>query len=231
VLTVALALVSTTAVAGEEEARELFQQAKEAYSNKEYERAAELLKRAYDEEANLTYQYNRIRALQGAGEYEKALEVLKTYETPMLDADGFEDIPEIKASLREKLDRTDEPTDQKQNRTLRTVGWALGGTGVASLTVSALFGSMLLLPSDVRENARDDEVRPENTDLVESHKTATAISLGVGLASLIGGGVILFNEFSGGPEKRAGTDSQDPRVRWSPFATPESAGARVEIRY
>ncbi len=120
-LSLVLALVLTAppgvAFAGADEAREFFKEAKQAYSEGEYERAADLLKKAYSEEANLTYQYNRVRALEGAGEYREALEVLKTYEQPMLDAKGFEDVPKLKASLEEKVE--EEPDDSEAADSLR----------------------------------------------------------------------------------------------------------------
>jgi tetratricopeptide (TPR) repeat protein len=94
---------TTLATAGTEEAREYYKEAVKLYNAGKFEESARLLKKAYEEEANLTYQYNRIRALQGAGKYEEALEVLKAYEKPMLDAKGFDDIEQIKADLKEQV--------------------------------------------------------------------------------------------------------------------------------
>lgn len=107
---------SAIAVADTDKAREYYQDAVELYNAGKFEESAKLLKKAYEEEANLTYQYNRIRALQGAGKYEKALEVLRTYEQPMLDAKGFEDIQEIKSELEEKV-AADKPSESKQAET------------------------------------------------------------------------------------------------------------------
>ncbi len=117
VLTLLLVAPPGVAFAGAEEAREFFKEAKQAYSEGDYERAASLLEKAYSEEANLTYQYNRIRALEGAGKYEKALEVLETYEQPMLDAQGFEDVPELKASIEKKVEK--DPDDSEAADSLR----------------------------------------------------------------------------------------------------------------
>ena len=122
-LSVALALLlvfpPTLAFAGPKQAREYFKQAKQAYTEGDFERAAALLEKAYAEEANLTYQYNRIRALEGAGQYEKALEVLKTYERPMLDAKGFEDIKDLRKSLEKKVEKDPEPEDKETADSLR----------------------------------------------------------------------------------------------------------------
>jgi hypothetical protein len=111
VLTLLLVAPPGVAFAGAEEAREFFKEAKQAYGSGEYEKAASLLKKAYAEEANLTYQYNRVRALEGAGKYTKALEVLETYEKPMLEAKGFEDVPKLKASLEKKVEKDPDDTE------------------------------------------------------------------------------------------------------------------------
>lgn len=116
-LSIALMFAAGTAVAGPDKAREIFKEAKTAYSNGEYERAAELLEKAYSEEANLTYQYNRVRALQGAEQYEKALEVLNTYEKPMLDANGFEDVPDLKRVLEQKVGETSDSDPETEEQT------------------------------------------------------------------------------------------------------------------
>lgn len=116
-LSIALLFAAGTAVAGPDKAREIFKEAKTAYNNGEYERAAELLEKAYSEEANLTYQYNRVRALQGAEQYEKALEVLNTYEKPMLDAKGFEDVPDLKRALEQKVGETPDSDTAAEEQT------------------------------------------------------------------------------------------------------------------
>ncbi|MFB6373881.1 MAG: hypothetical protein ABEN55_12405 [Bradymonadaceae bacterium] len=117
----------TTAVAGPDQARKYFKQAKQAYTEGDYERAAALLEKAYAEEPNLTYQYNRIRALEGAGDYEGALEVLNNYEQPMLDAQGFEDIKDIKKSLQKKVEKEPEPTEE-ETANLREASDKSGGS-------------------------------------------------------------------------------------------------------
>jgi hypothetical protein len=256
-LAVGLMLVCSVGTAGEEQAREYFKEAKKAYANKEYDRAADLLEKAYAEEANLTYQYNRIRALQGAERYEEALDVLETYEQPLLDADGFEDIPQIKQSLREKTGATttseESETTNSESSTvggtpttepgggnsagsdrspeLEALGWGLSGVGVASIGVGSLFGSLLLLPPDVRENAREDRVQPENVDLVRSHKTATIVFLTAGTGALVGGGILLYNQLTADGGRARLEDGTGPRVRWRPYAAPDAAGATLEIRY
>lgn len=183
VLTCALLLPSTLAFAGTEEARQYFKQAKQAYGEGEFEKAASLLEKAYAEEANLTYQYNRIRALEGAGQYEKALEVLEAYERPMLDAKGFEDVPKLKAALQKKVgDSGGAATDSGETKTadsgdtddmadpdakkpggtdegasannLKPLGWGLVGLGAASAGSAAIFGSYLTLNDEITQKLK-----------------------------------------------------------------------------
>jgi hypothetical protein len=98
----------TAAFADEGLAKQLYKKAQTRYQNSQFEEAATLLAEAYAEDPKLIYQFNRIMALQGAGKYEKALEVLEEYEEEMLAAGGFEEIPEIKKTLRERIAKPDE---------------------------------------------------------------------------------------------------------------------------
>lgn len=179
-LACAMLFSSSVVMADTEKARQYYKQAVELYNNGEFEKAAQLLKKAYEEEPNLTYQYNRIRALEGAGMYREALEVLKTYEQTMLDAKGFEDIPKLKDQLERKVGETtpdkdtappdEKPDDQMEppgdpgqdeetgpsTRQIITVG-VLGGGGLI-LGTGVLFSTGVLLPSDVATAADEAEI-------------------------------------------------------------------------
>jgi tetratricopeptide (TPR) repeat protein len=96
-------LTSTPAFAGEQEAKEFYSQAKDAYQAGDFARAADLLERAYAEDPNLIYQYNRILALQGMEKYKEALRVLDIYENPMKEDGRFDDVAEIRAQLEEAI--------------------------------------------------------------------------------------------------------------------------------
>ena len=266
VLAVLLVLPSTLAIAGPEKAREYFKEAKQAYTNGEFEKAAELLKKAYAEEANLTYQYNRIRALEGAGKYGKALEVLKTYEQPMLDAKGFEDVPQLKKSLQDKVGdtgakKTDETTDEKErepeekkkddekladkepeeptdpNRSsgssgMKALGWGLAGVGVASLVTSALYGSLVFLPSEIRKKHRNDEpLSNEELDKVKTQQTLTVVFLAVGAGTLIGGGIVLLGANAKGSERPTSASASPKPVRVAPYVTGDGGGAILNLRF
>jgi hypothetical protein len=173
VLVSSLLFFSTTiAVADTQKAREYYKEAVKLYNAGKFEESAELLKKAYEEEANLTYQYNRIRALQGAGKYEKALEVLRTYEQPMLDAKGFEDIEAIKAELEEKV-AADKPTKTKQEE-----------------TEPEQQASDTFTPAETPETAEGDRKASDDEAGRSTGEVAGWASVGVGAAS-IGAGTLL----------------------------------------
>jgi hypothetical protein len=90
---------SGLAFAGPEEAAQYYEQASKAYGDGEYAKAADLLERAYAEDPNLIYQYNRILALQAMGKIDQALKVLDIYGNPMKEDGRFDDIKEIRAQL------------------------------------------------------------------------------------------------------------------------------------
>ena len=103
-----LAVPPSVAFAGPDEAARYYEQASEAYEQEEYARAADLLERAYAEDPNLIYQYNRILALQADGKFAEALEVLDIYGNPMKEDGRFDDIAEIRASLEQAKAKAEE---------------------------------------------------------------------------------------------------------------------------
>lgn len=156
------------AFAGPEEANEHYEKSARAYEEGDFARAAELLERAYEEDSDLIYQYNRILALQADGKHERALDVLEKYEEPLEDDGRFDDIPEIREELEEaqarikageaeedeQIEDPREISDEQQEgagsldgmSATEITGWSLLGTGAATLGVAGLFGSTLLIP-------------------------------------------------------------------------------------
>lgn len=113
-LALLLTLTPTLVFADVETAQEYYRQASEAYQNGDLERAADLLERAYAEDPNLVYQYNRILALKGMSRFKQALRVLEIYENPMKDDEQnrFSDIEEIKSDLEAAIEKKNaEPVD------------------------------------------------------------------------------------------------------------------------
>lgn len=160
-----------------QKAAEYYQQATEAYQNGDLESAADLLNKAYAEDPDLVYQYNRILALQGLGKYEEALQVASALEAPMKadPQNRFEDIAEIKAQLQAQVEKqrqaqTDTTTTDAttaNNNTDTTVedqttiqpepsgppilAYALLGAGGALLVPGVLFVTGILMPSDAAD--------------------------------------------------------------------------------
>ena len=96
-----LCLLPATAMADTANALKFYEQAKQAYGAGNYRDAADLLERAYAEDPDLIYQYNRIRALEANRDYEQALKVLNIYKGPMMrDKDKrFEDVEQIEQEV------------------------------------------------------------------------------------------------------------------------------------
>lgn len=165
-LTCALAVPPSLAFAGPEEANEYYEKSAQAYEAGEFARAAELLERAYEEDQDLIYQYNRILALQAEGEHEEALEVLDEYEEPLREDGRFDDIGEIGDELEQaqarieageseeeqQIDQPREISDEQEETagsstsTGQIAGWSLTGAGGVFLGLGALFGSTLFIP-------------------------------------------------------------------------------------
>jgi tetratricopeptide (TPR) repeat protein len=166
-----LASVPSLALAGEQEASEYYKQALEAYQKGELERALDLLERAYAEDPNLVYQYNRILVFQSLGRHEEALRLLKLYENPMREDEQkrFEDIGQLKQELEQSIaqkeaddgkadaqadkgemkDPGESPEDPSQTReppeTTNLLGWSLVGVGGALLGGGLLTSSGILI--------------------------------------------------------------------------------------
>jgi tetratricopeptide (TPR) repeat protein len=120
-----LTVPPSMAFAGPEEAAAYYEEASQAYQDGDYEKAARLLRRAFAEDSNLIYKYNRILALQAMGDYDTALEELDIWENRMKEDGRFDDIKEIRAQLekakaeadaKEKAtaDKTDDQKDGNQ---------------------------------------------------------------------------------------------------------------------
>jgi hypothetical protein len=101
-LAAVLTLPSGVAFAGDPAAAaSYYEQASQAYQAGEYARADELLARAFAEEPDLIYQYNRVLANQAMGDFDAALKILDAYQEKMAaDPEGrFSDIAQLRARL------------------------------------------------------------------------------------------------------------------------------------
>ena len=82
-IAVALSMPSVAWAGPAEEAAEYYSQATTAYQSGDYLKAADLLDLAFGKNPDLVYKYNRILALQAAGDYDKALADLNAMYSPM----------------------------------------------------------------------------------------------------------------------------------------------------
>jgi tetratricopeptide (TPR) repeat protein len=280
-ITGCLVIAPSMAFAGPEEAAQFYEQASQAYGAEEYAKAADLLERAYAEDPNLIYQYNRVLALQAMGKFDRALKALDIYGNPMKEDGRFDDIKDIRAQLveakadakaaAEKADQakvtangtdsentsgdnkdsqdTDnditmtEPADSGPN----ILGWSLVGVGTAGLGAAGLFGSGVLI-SDVVDR-RDcmsqegtalsacysgDDLAAQNQsdrDTLSTHQTLTWVSLGVGVAALVGGGVVFLMDQPQPTETVTPLSADNADVRVTPYVGADGAGGVLTVSF
>ncbi|MEZ4458889.1 MAG: hypothetical protein R3E66_04010 [bacterium] len=177
-------VLPSVALATPEKAAEYYSQASAAYQRGDLREASDLLERAYAEDPDLVYQYNRVLALEGLKDYEEALRLLNIYGDPMTrDARArFTDVDDIRKrledglALQKKLEEEQKAKDaqkkeeppieepppvkaQESHTPWLAVGLLAGG-GVA-LGAGALFGSGLL----VSDQLDDTQCVKDNLDL------------------------------------------------------------------
>lgn len=168
-------LCSATAFAANEKALEYYEQAQTAYGNKNYKEAAALLEKAFAQEPDLIYMYNRILALRAAGDAAEALRLLNLYEDPMKsDEQGRFSAPEL-AQVRQALEAELKKASQPVNPTPDPV------TPPVAVT-----------PDPVADPTPDTVVQdPGPVVPSEPSNTVSYVLLGVGGASLLAG--VLFS--------------------------------------
>jgi len=196
--------VPMPAFADADRAEVFYQQATEAYQEGDLRKAADLLERAYAEDPDLVYQYNRILALEGLEDYAEALRVLEIFEEPMKrDAqDRFDDIEEIRDRLikAKKLEdaknqpKEEPPEDPKEDDETPEPGelqdpeeppakpesgpnilaWSLLGTGVVSATVGGLFAGAIFA-GDAADNVSCVSDNSGGADPVAPTQAAVAL--------------------------------------------------------
>lgn len=197
-------LLFTMTASADTKAEEYYQQAQNAYDQGKFEQAAKLLKKAYQKEANLVYQYNRIRALEGAEKYQQALALLKKYEKPMLKSDKFDDLPELKQKYQQKLkqQQTDPQTNDNGLEARKKIAFSLMGYSAVMYGVAGFFGSYLPYKKKTRKKFRTGGKFTQGE--IKAIKTNRALTIGflvVGTGALATGGVILFDDKQPTPTK------------------------------
>lgn len=255
-LVMSMPLVTTAdepADEGEQRALAYYEEAGEAFGEGRYHRAAELLELAYEYDPILTYRYNQIIALEGAGDYEKALELIDQYEDQMVSSEEFADIVDIREDLQEAIaqrsaddevaeaddedvEELDEPADVKPvERDLDILGWSLTGVGAASFGTGVVVATGVLIDDtiDRLETSASEGVeavygdndydRDADISTLKTHQWLSAGLLVGGVAASATGGALLWSSRSSGEPA--------PSVQLHPAVDNHTFGAMLKGKF
>lgn len=231
----------------EERATDYYREARQAYGEGRYDRAAELLGQAWEADPNPIYRYNQILALQGAGDYEKALQLLDDHEQQLSEADDFEDIDEIRDELNEAIadrqradesDALEDPEVAAPESDSNLAGWSLVGVGGASLATGVVMSTGVVIGDTIDRletsaNEGVDEVYAEtdhdrDADLsrLKTHRWISAGLLIGGLAAGTTGTLMLRSGDDAGT-----TDDAAGSVELRPTVDNDFVGTMLEGRF
>jgi len=243
-------LVPAVSFAGQQEALKHYEDAKVAYQQGDFSRAAQLLEMAYAESPDLIYQYNRAKALQAQGSFDEALKVLNLYAGPMSrdPAKRFEDVPAFKTELDQQIADKKANANNGSGNGDNGNGNNNGNTGngngsgngpvvtdpgtvsVAALTGWTLagvgFASLLtgsLLSTGIFAD-QDDEGNITDTTRNGRQQVITVITLISGAAAGGAGAFILVRHY-GNKNKNASA------IRLAPVLAPGHVGASLQFRF
>lgn len=226
-------------------ALDYYNEAGHAYQQGHYERAAELLERAWNKDNKLVYRYNQILALEAAADYDAALQLLDDHEQALRDHDDFADIDDIRRDLEEAIAQRDraEPItldapdrDIPEEEPFDLLAWSLIGTGTAALAGGIVVSSGVLIGDTID---RIEAANDEGVDVVygdseydpqqDKSRLRTHQWLGAGL--LVGGaalgttgGILLWTGDT--PD-----DDSQARVRLQPMVDIDSVGAMLNADF
>lgn len=125
------------------------------------------------------------------------------------------------------------------------LGWSLVGVGAAGLAAAGLFGSTVFVGdvADRRSCAQDSSVNQcysdfddpkaqyeDDRDAWSTNQTLTWVSLGVGVAAAVGGGVILYLDDNEAPEPTAGSGDA-AALRVVPYINGDGAGGVLNLSF
>jgi hypothetical protein len=114
----------------------------------------------------------------------------------------------------------------------RTAGWILGGVGVAALGVGAVFGVLTLGDASDAENDKalcpNKRCTDQGLTAIDDARTKALVStlgIGVGLAAIAGGTILILTAGSGSATSDGVTSgSARSRLRAAPAASPDGGG-------
>jgi tetratricopeptide (TPR) repeat protein len=101
-----LLLVPALAFADADKGSKFFNQATDAYRDGNFEKAIELLDKAYEHKQDLAYKYNRILALQKMRHYEAALDTIEGFKSKLKKDTRFKNLDKLHAELKSQLEKS-----------------------------------------------------------------------------------------------------------------------------
>lgn len=144
------------------------------------------------------------------------------------------------------LTSPDAPVEEQEGvSTAKILGWSLVGVGVAGLGASALFGSKVFIPevadrfncetdgggdcyAGFGSEAEKDAQFEADKESWNTQNTLTWVSLSVGAAALIGGGVVLYMDAQDSGEATA---SAGTKLEWTPYVSADGAGGTFNLSF
>lgn len=229
-------------------ARDLQARSAVAFDAGEFNRAVDLLERAFALHPEIGYIYNRIRALEGAHRYEEGLALLETFREALIDDSGSDDINSMEEDLITGLSRLRgdddplEPTDPVAPPPTVDSGpdilaiSLLGGGGLA-LGSGLLLASGLLISDTIdrlespQQDAQDlyyGDAAPFDRDAdlrtLRTHQILSAVLIAGGAATAGAGAFFLLR---GNPDQSA----PGVTLELTPAAGPTFTGATLRARF
>lgn len=140
------------------------------------------------------------------------------------------------------------PSVDEGMSTSQILGWSLVGVGAVGLGASALFGSKVLISdiderfdceranktgcySEFGDSAAQDKQFEEDVDTWDTHNALTWVSLGVGAAALVGGGVLLYLDAQRGEAPDESVAAGGTQLQWTPYVSADGAGATFNFSF
>jgi len=141
-----------------------------------------------------------------------------------------------------------EPTLDEGVSSSQILGWSLVGVGAVSLGASALFGSKVLISdiddrfecersnrtgcySEFGDTSAQDKQFQDDVDTWDTHNTLTWVTLGVGAAALIGGGVVLYLDAQEHEDSTVSAAASGAKLEWTPYVSADGAGGTFNFSF
>jgi tetratricopeptide (TPR) repeat protein len=193
---------------------ELFEESEVLYNRGEFQEAAELIVRAYSLSPDPVLLFNLGRALESAGDLDGAIDAYARYLEAAPDATDRGAIEQRLRTLRDQQARLAEAGEAHEGGDENADGetvvggggasplpFVIAGAGVAVVALGIVFGVTSQGKHDDAVAARTQHDAHELQSDAETFATLANVSLVLGGAMLIGGGVWAVLELTGGDDE------------------------------